>query len=267
MGATFVRQLGYLPRTLISALLRPRAWWLQWLHRDNVWERRDLSIEDLVGGAQEWDEVGELAMAFLRDMGLKPDSTVLDAGCGSFRVGWRLINYLEPNKYAAFDGSRYLLEEGAQKVLHKHCDVYRKRPDIRHLFLDDQIVQIGSEVGKRFDFILVHAIFDHLPRARIKVFLQSLASAMHHDTRLFATFFLNPSGESFTRPIRRVRNGVKSGAIWTYTDREYWHHTPAFFERVCGEIGTLRYITYYDYAYPIAGLKMAEFRLGIDVPQ
>jgi SAM-dependent methyltransferase len=230
----------------------------RWRHGENRWERRGISIQDQVGGEREWEEVGELGFEFLKEMGLRPQSTLIDVGCGSFRIGRHLINYLEKGCYTGIDGSRYLLDEGSRQILAKECDLERKQPIIRHAFITNEVVDLYSIFGRKYDFIWVHAIFDHIPPARIKIFLQSLITVMHPKSRIYATFFLNPFGEEYREPIKRLRYGKDEGSILTLPDREYWHHTTDFYKTMCDDVGGLRYSRYYDYNYPIEGLKIAE---------
>jgi cyclopropane fatty-acyl-phospholipid synthase-like methyltransferase len=244
----------------MKRLLRaPLSLYRTWKYRENPWDRPDISIQNIVGGEGEWDQVAMLALSFLKEAGLQPHHTLLDAGCGPFRVGRRLIGYLDPECYTGFDGSQRLLTQGRRLVLEKECDLERKRPRIEYLLIDDESVPLFERFQQRFDFILFHGIFEVISPARVEAALRSIASVMHPHTKVYATFFLNPFGESWTAPIRRPAHGRREKMIVTYPDRAWWHHTPEFFQRVCEAIGTIRYVTYHDYHYPVEGMKMAEF--------
>lgn len=231
----------------------------------NRWERRYVNIQDLVGGSDVWEETGRRVFNFLLQVGLKPNSTVLDAGCGSFRIGRFLINYLDSGCYSGFDGSRYLLTEGIRQVLSKECNLDEKKIKVRHIFIKDKPIDLFKKFNQKYDLILAHAIFDHLPPGSIKAFLQSFTYVMHAKTKIYASFFLNPYGEDYKEPIKRLRRGKEEGSILTYPDREYWHHTPQFFQKICDEINNtiswvkIRYVKYYDFDYPFDGLKIGEF--------
>lgn len=245
----------------VKRLLRaPRTLYRKWKYRDYGWERPDIGIQDIVGGAHEWEQVSKLALSFLTQAGLQPHHALLDAGCGPFRIGRLLISYLDPERYTGFDGSRRLLTQGHLQVLEKECDLERKRPRIEHLLIDDQGVPLYERFQQRFDYIFFHGVFEVISPARIEAALRSIASVMHPHTKVYATFFLNPFGDAWTAPISRPAQARKGKAIVTYPDRECWHHTPEFFQRVCETVGTIRYVTYHDYHYPVEGMKMAEFR-------
>lgn len=244
----------------LKRLLRaPKTLYREWKYRNNGWERPDISIQDIVGGAHEWEQVPGLALSFLTQAGLQPHHALLDAGCGPFRVGRLLISYLNPECYAGFDGSRHLLTQGRIQVLEKECDLERKRPRIEHLLIDDRGAPLLERFQRRFDFILFHGVFEVVSPARVEAALRSITSVMHPHTKVYATFFLNPLGDAWTAPISRPAQGRKEHAIVTYQDKECWHHTPGFFQRVCEAIGTIRYVRYHDYHYPVEGVKMAEF--------
>jgi SAM-dependent methyltransferase len=250
----------------VSALKRllraPFVLYRTWKYRENPWERPDVTIQNVVGGEGEWHQVAELALSFLKEAGLQPHHTLLDAGCGPFRVGRLLIDYLDPDCYSGFDGSRRLLTEGRIQVLEKECDMTRKRPRVEHLVIADHGLPLFDTFQQRFDFILFQSVFEVISPARIEAALRSIASVMHPQTKVYATFFLNPFGESWTAPISRPAHGRREKRIVTYQDREWWHHTPEFFHRVCEAIGTIRYVTYHDYPYPVEGVKMAEFHFS-----
>jgi SAM-dependent methyltransferase len=247
-------------------LLRaPATLYRRWKYRHYGWDRPDIDIQQMMGGAAEWNSVSELALAFLIDAGLQPHHALLDAGCGPFRVGRLLIGYLDSGGYAGFDGSQRLLTHGRTQVLDAECDLASKRPQIEHVLIGTDPVHLVERFQRRFDYILFHGVFEVMAPLRIEAALRSIASVMHPDTKVYATFFLNPFGDTWTDPITRLAHARKERAVTTYHDRECWHHTPAFFNRVCEDVSTLRYTTCHDYAYPVEGMKMAEFRWkGID---
>jgi SAM-dependent methyltransferase len=245
----------------MNRLLRaPATIYRRWKYRTYGWDRPDIGIQEMMGGAAEWHSVSELAFSFLLRAGLQPHHAVLDAGCGPFRVGRLLISYLDCGGYAGFDGSERLPARGRLQVLEAECDLAGKRPRIEHVRIGDESVALFQRFERRFDYILFHGIFEVMPPLSIEAALSSIIPAMHHDTKVYATFFLNPFGDEWTGPITRPAAARNEAAVTTYHDRECWHHTPEFFTRVCDKIGTLQFATYHDDPYPVEGMKMAEFR-------
>src|SRR4051812_28089921 len=63
-----------------------------------------------VGGM--WDEIGKIQFDYLVAQGLRPDSYLLDVGCGSLRGGIHFIDYLEPHHYFGIDSNQSLVQAG-----------------------------------------------------------------------------------------------------------------------------------------------------------
>jgi len=56
------------------------------------------------GGPEErFEEVGRGTLALAIDSGLNPDHQVLDIGAGSLRVGWWILQYIDPKNYHAVE--------------------------------------------------------------------------------------------------------------------------------------------------------------------
>jgi len=53
-----------------------------------------------------FEEVGRESLKELLDHGLYPHSTILDIGCGSLRIGYWLINFLQPATTAVSNPTR-----------------------------------------------------------------------------------------------------------------------------------------------------------------
>ena len=72
--------------------------------------------------------------------------------------------------------------------------------------------------------------------------------------RFFATFFLTDTPEE---PKRWLRYGSDEGAIVTFPDKEYWHHSRPFVEDAASDAGA-RVVAWHDYEHPL-GLTLVEF--------
>lgn len=222
-----------------------------------IFDRRYRTLLKLEGGVF-WDDVGPNQLAYLKAEGLRPEHRLLDLPCGCFRAGRLLIDYLEEGHYFGADASPGALEKGKRYVLEPE-GLLAKRPDIRLLSLSAEPVDLEATFGVLFDYVWVHALFDHIPHEIIRQCLADLSRVLVPGGRLYATIFLNPHGPDFREPLIHPRYGSLDGAVVTYPDREFWHHDLEFFEEACDEIPDLRLDgCRFDYPHPF-GLRMLSF--------
>jgi SAM-dependent methyltransferase len=219
--------------------------------------RRSAKIE--LEGADHWDDVGRLQFDFLLREGLTPDHYLLDIGCGSFRGGRFFIDYLANGHYYGVDRDSKHIEAGVEAVL-KPAKLTNKNPTIRVVEATSEPKNFASLLNRHeFDFVWIHAVFDHIPPESIHRLLDDLSKVLACDGRLYATIFLNPHGSEFREPLVHPRNGSLKGAVVTFPDKEYWHHTLSFFEQIATQIPGLTFdACLYNYPHPL-GLRMLRF--------
>ncbi len=209
-------------------------------------------------GIDHWDEVGRAQFDYLCKEGLQPHHYMLDVPCGSFRAGRFFIDYLSEGHYFGADREQKHIDIGIDQVLTSQ-GLLAKRPDIRTLEFTADAKDLAKLFGRRFDFIWVHALFDHIPHDVIRYCLRDLSAILEPGARLYATIFLNPHGPQFLEPMVRPRNGSLERAVVTFPDREFWHHTLDFFEQAVRECPGLKLdACLYDYPHPL-GLRMLRF--------
>ena len=83
-------------------------------------QRVHYNFVDIDGNAAGFAEFGRAGTHFFKwlvELGLKPEHTLADYGCGTLRVGVHAIKYLEPGRYWGLEVSREFLEEGRKLVL------------------------------------------------------------------------------------------------------------------------------------------------------
>lgn len=100
-----------------------------------------------VGG--EFEAVGALEFCLLRSLGLAPEHTVIDVGCGSGRLAVQLRDYLT-GIYIGMD---------VVPALYQHAQALCKRPDWRFYTAPGTTI---PETDESADFVVFFSVFTHL---------------------------------------------------------------------------------------------------------
>src|SRR6185312_14764944 len=82
----------------------------------------------LVGPATLWKMKRDFQIDFMKRMGLRPENSLLDIGCGTLRGGVAFIDYLDAGHYCGIDVRENALAEG-RKELAEH-GLEGKRPEL-----------------------------------------------------------------------------------------------------------------------------------------
>jgi SAM-dependent methyltransferase len=135
-----------------------------------------------VGG--KWEALGRLQFDYLVANGLRPDSKLLDLGCGTLRGGRHFIRYLDTSNYTgtdisfrAIDYAHHLLME--EKLAARRPQlIYRRPGEAFFADLDDA----------RFDLVLAHSVFTHLPPELVEECFAGVGRVMRSSGVFFFTF-------------------------------------------------------------------------------
>jgi SAM-dependent methyltransferase len=119
---------------------------------------------------------------YLSAHGLRPDSSLLDYGCGALAAGIHFIEYLQPGRYTGMDISAEVLAEGRRRLESKN--LLDKRPEL-HLIESGSLAVLGH---KQFDVIWAQSVLTHMPPGDIHNMLRDIRPHMHAGSRFFATF-------------------------------------------------------------------------------
>ncbi|XP_062084563.1 uncharacterized protein LOC133790803 [Humulus lupulus] len=133
---------------------------------------------------------------------LRPNSRVLEIGCGTLRVGLHFIRYLQPEHFHCLERDELSLmaafryELPSQGLLHKRPLIVRGE--------DMEFSKFGS--GVVYDLIYASAVFLHMPDKLVWVGLERLASKLKlHDGRIFVShnvkFCSRLGGEECTKRL------------------------------------------------------------------
>jgi SAM-dependent methyltransferase len=135
-----------------------------------------------VGG--KWEELGRLQFDHLIAHGLKPDSTLLDLGCGTLRGGRHFIRYLNAGNYTGTDISLRAIDYAHHLAMNE--DLAAKKPRLLYRRPGDAFFADLDDA--QFDFVLAHSVFTHLPAEVIEEFLAGAGRVMQPGAAFFFTF-------------------------------------------------------------------------------
>jgi SAM-dependent methyltransferase len=161
-----------LPRPL-EDLVRQFDWLFKDSHYRTVRATADSDAykQLLGGGAEHWNERGRFQLHLLRELGLKPEHSLLDVGCGPGRASRYLIEYLAANRYAGVDYNpdfieiaRRVVSEGGLSDKHAH-------------FQTVQDFELGA-LTRRFDFMLLFSVLNHCNERQKRAFFRAAGGAL-----------------------------------------------------------------------------------------
>jgi hypothetical protein len=130
----------------------------------------------------DFDRGGREQLIILLMNGLKPDSQVVDLGCGVLRGGYWLIHFLEVGGYHGIEPHVERLAVGTESILESET-LRIKRPSF-----DSNATFDTSTFGQKFDFFLAYSIWTHAPKHQIEVMLNEFAHNSREDAAFLASF-------------------------------------------------------------------------------
>ncbi|MBW2107273.1 MAG: class I SAM-dependent methyltransferase [Deltaproteobacteria bacterium] len=133
-----------------------------------------------IGGM--WEKIGALQFEFLVKQGLRPEHELLDLGCGSLRGGLHFIKYLDRGNYWGIDISEDILKAGRKTLDAEGLDW--KRPILR---VTDNLA-FKEICGKRFDYLMAHSVFTHMPCRDVSEILSNAPRVMRDNAVFYATY-------------------------------------------------------------------------------
>ena len=170
-------------------------------------------------GDGDFEAVGRLELAILKLEGLRPESSLLDFGCGVGRLALQAIPYLNSGDYLGLDISPTMIE-GARKLAgdrFPEIESDRYRFDVN----DGENIAVA---GKVFDVICAFSVFTHLEaedtyrymrqfRTMLPLGGKLVCSVLPLETALARQIFLSEAELAPAERWTRVRNVVTSYAL------------------------------------------------------
>jgi cyclopropane fatty-acyl-phospholipid synthase-like methyltransferase len=150
------------------------------------------TIEDAkkyVGG--HFEDAGFRQFTFMVKEGLRPDSKLLEVGCGCLRAGLYFIGYLNPGNYVGIEHHQWLIDEARKDENINPVDKRGQRMfDVQLPFfiVNDNFDLTG--LNTQFDFMLAKSLFTHLTKDKIKQCYDNLRPHLK-DSGVFYTSIFN----------------------------------------------------------------------------
>ncbi|MDF9831020.1 ubiquinone/menaquinone biosynthesis C-methylase UbiE [Parabacteroides sp. PF5-6] len=148
-------------------------------------------------GAGDFEKQGLHLMELLKKhAGLRPDSRVLDVGCGIGRLAVALTTYLDrQGSYEGFDIVKKGIDWCEKKISSKYPNFH-----FLHIDLKNDLYNLKTENQARhfkfpyennsFDCIVLTSVFTHMMPEDILNYLEQISSVLKTDGKCLATFFL-----------------------------------------------------------------------------
>jgi hypothetical protein len=168
------------------------------------------------GPSERFEDVGRNTLATSIRLGLMPDHRLLDIGAGSLRVGWWLVQYLDPENYYAIEPVASRIDK-AEEILGAKIHIYYNEdfefPDVE------------------FDFVLARSIWTHASKAMISKMLSEFSENSAPDAKFLTSFIPSRSEREDYKGnewVGRVNKNDKARVI---------RHSLAWIQRECEKFG------------------------------
>lgn len=117
--------------------------------------------------------VGLLELELLRMNGCRPDSHVLEIGCGALAAGRPIMHFLNPGRYVGIEPNSWLIEAAKQGLPDTPRLIAEKQP----IFLTNLEFD-ASETGRKFDYVISHSILSHAAAHQYPQFLEAVQQTL-----------------------------------------------------------------------------------------
>lgn len=183
---------------LKARLVRGKEVVLDWA--DILLGRRDWSTPPrrlmFVGGG-DFSKIGERYLNFFVDVcGLKPDDSVLDAGCGVGRLAIPLTRYLSPpGAYRGFDVVKPGIEWCSQAITPRFPHFQFEWANLYNKTYNPQGTMTAADFrfpyeDQQFDFIFLTSVFTHMLPGDVDHYLAEIARVLRPGKFCLTTYFL-----------------------------------------------------------------------------
>ena len=131
---------------------------------------------DLSIGGGDFEEIGKLELAFLVHAGLRPESSLLDFGCGTGRLAGPAVRFLTAGEYTGTDISPTMLAHAQRSVGNR-----------KHVRLVHQTGYAFPSTDRPYDLIAAFSVFTHMEPEDCWRYLRSALDVTHADSVFVAS--------------------------------------------------------------------------------
>lgn len=192
----------------------------------------------VVGG--NWEVTQKITIDYLIKNGLKKENVLLDLGCGPFRNGVAIINYLESGNYYGLDVSADLVKAGYEKEI-KPLGLDVKFP--KKNVVTNQSFSLGKFKDVNFDVMLAVSLFTHLPKEEFVLAMTKVREKMAPGGKAFVSLFLVDEKQEGSKVWSDIR-------VKTNPDSDPFHHKLSDVKEVCEKSGWSSVVVGEDPNYP-----------------
>jgi hypothetical protein len=134
-------------------------------------KRRDGVAHANLGANLKTGEFGESGISTFRKivtLGLKPEDTLVDYGCGTLRMGVHAMKYLQPGRYWGLEISQDFLDQGRELVGAEL--IAEKRPQLATISPQS----VAEAAAARPDMVISTRVFNHVHPDELPLYFHNL---------------------------------------------------------------------------------------------
>ena len=158
-------------RMFLSLRLRgERRYARRWIRRLELGRRHSTLGNDIKDEAATRHKAGQW-LEYMRALGLKPDHSCIEIGCGSLWAAEPIIRYLGPGKYVGLDITDYFFSLGRTRLA---ALIDEKRVEL--------CVLTPKELERRADFVFARKVLAHVEPDELPEFMANFCRLIHSGT-------------------------------------------------------------------------------------
>jgi hypothetical protein len=136
-----------------------------------------------VGLERDYKLAGAIQLNNLIQVGMRPEHTLCDFGCGSLRLGMYAMQYLNRGNYYGIEPEKKLVMTG---IVKNHLLQLSEAKKFNIHFSNKCDIGV-FEI--EFDYIIAQSVFTHFPVSAIKKTLKSAYKSMHNNSIFLVTIW------------------------------------------------------------------------------